>query len=160
MSQLDSSDSESEQVTVRENDLMNDDDSIRAHMPSDGMASSVWAHDLKQTFMTYNSIISMTSSAQDLWQEGLREHHNLQIQVHRWTGITQQILQPSQTLSTELICSLSISASHPQPLIRHKLNRRHRFRQGLRYRRKTKVTFQQAEANIVNLSAANFNKHH
>ena len=40
--------------------------------------------------------------------------------------------------------------------IRHKLNRRHRFRQGLRYRRKTKVTFQQAEANIVNLSAANF----
>ena len=58
--------SESEQVTVRENDLMNDDDSIRAHMPSDGMASSVWAHDLEQTFMTYNSIISMTSSAQDL----------------------------------------------------------------------------------------------
>ena len=44
--------SESEQVTVRENDLMNDDDSIRAHMPSDGMASSVWAHDLEQTFMT------------------------------------------------------------------------------------------------------------
>ena len=175
-----------ENLMNEDNSIIHVVSSNRAHM-STVMESSTWAHDENNSIISMTSSAKRSLSRRFEESSSNMDSSTLSLEWDYSPNLTSFMdpLNRANLFSNETSLTSSTSddvffsdirTSTPKSRritrsmsamgdispnispIRHRLNRRHRLRQGLRYRkRKTRVTFQHAKEEIKNLSAARFN---